>query len=181
MLGCAQSGEIVLNRTSPCIRTLAILAIAAITVAGCADSRLASNAASSPAAATQASGAAAQTQPSRGYSAGYGISSGGFTTDLYTELFGSSKGDDKSAPAGVAGPVAPGPVVASPVVAGPVASNTVQQAQPAFAQPAAAAGAVRQEAAAPEASPAQSTVYGISSNGTTTDLYTELFGPRRHE
>jgi hypothetical protein len=48
-------------------------------------------------------------------------------------------------------------------------------------QPAPAAGVTRQEAAAPEAPPAQSTVYGISSDGTTTDLYTELFGPRRRE
>jgi hypothetical protein len=171
---------------------MAILAAAATTVAGCADSRLAaSNAAPSLAAGAQPSSGTAQAQQSGGYSAGYGLSSDGTTTDLYTELFGSNKrGDkgaptnDKSAPPSVAGPVVSGPavsVVASPVVAGPVASNTVQQAQPAATQPAPASGVVRQEAAAPAAPPAQSTVYGISSNGTTTDLYTELFGPRRRE
>jgi hypothetical protein len=166
---------------------MAILAAAATTVAGCADSRLAaSNAAPGPAAGAQPSSGTAQAQQSGGYSAGYGLSSDGTTTDLYTELFGSNKrGDkgaptnDKSAPPSVAGPVVSGPAVS--VVASPVASNTVPQGQPAATQPAPASGDVRQEAAAPAAPPAQSTVYGISSNGTTTDLYTELFGPRRRE
>jgi hypothetical protein len=189
MLGWIQSGEIALNRSSRCIRVMAILAAVAITVAGCADSRLAANnGASSPAAGAQASGGTTQAQQSGSYSAGYGLSSDGPTTDLYTELFRSNKRDDKGAPANdksappsVAGPVASGPAVSGPVVAGPVASNTVQQAQPAPTQPAPASGGVRQEAAAPAAPPAQSTVYGISSNGTTTDLYTVLFGPRRRE
>jgi hypothetical protein len=152
-----------LNRTSHCIRVMAVLAAAAIMVAGCADSRMAAS-------------NTAQAAPPTGYKTGYGLSSDGPTTDLYTELFRSNKRDDKSGPANdtsapttVAGTVQPNQPVA------PV-SNVVQQVQPAPA-----AGVTRQEAAAPEAPPAQSTVYGISSDGTTTDLYTELFGPRRRE
>jgi len=145
------------------------LAAIAIMAAGCADSRMAaSNAASSPGAGAQAS------------SAGYGISSDGPTTDLYTELFRSNKRDDKSAPAPVAGTVQQNQP--------PSVSATVQQNQPAPLpaatqpdQPARAPGITRQEAAAPEGPPPTATVYGMSSDGPTTDLYTELFGPRRRE
>jgi hypothetical protein len=149
---------------------MAVLGVTAISLAGCADSRLtANNAASSPGAGAQASGGTAQDQSPSGYR---------FTTDLYTELFRSNKRDDKSAPtndtsapASVSGPVAP--------VA--VTSGTPQQDPSARDQSAPAPGVTRQEAVAPETPPAQATVYGISSNGTTTDLYTELFGPRRRE
>ncbi len=154
MLDGLSVGEIVLNRTSRCIRIMAVVA-AAITVAGCADSRMA------------ASNNAQAAQPT-GYKTGYGLSSDGPTTDLYTELFRSNKRDDTNAPTNDKS----APTSAS----GTVASNTVQQGQPASAS-----SIVRQETATTEAPPAQSTVYGISSDGTTTDLYTELFGPRRHE
>jgi hypothetical protein len=157
-----------LNRTSHCIRVMAMLA-AAITVAGCADSRMAAS-------------NTAQAAPPTGYKTGYGLSSDGPTTDLYTELFRSNKRDDKSGPANdnSAPATVPGTVVAGPVPqnqpAAPV-SNAVQHVQPAPA-----AGVTRQEAAAQsEAPPATATVYGLSSDGTTTDLYTELFGPRRRE
>ena len=159
-----------MNRSSRCIRVMAVLGVTAISFAGCADSRLtANNAASSPGAGAQASGGTAQDQSPTGYR---------FTTDLYTELFRSNKRDDKSAPANdtsaptsVSGPVAP-----ATVTSGAVTSGTPQQDQSAPAP-----GVTRQEAAAAEPPPAQATVYGISSNGTTTDLYTELFGPRRRE
>jgi len=157
---------------------MAALAAIAINVAGCADSRLAANNA-----ATSASSGTTQAQPpTPGYQTGYGVSSNGFTTDLYTELFGSNKRDDKtapsnekSAPATVSNASASSTASPAAVVSAPVPPNTVQQAQPA------PASGVRQEASAAEASPAQSTVYGIPSNGMTTDLFTELFGPRRRE
>jgi hypothetical protein len=154
-----------LNRSSRCIRVMAVLGVTAISFAGCADSRLtANNAASSPGAGAQASGGAAQDQSPSGYR---------FTTDLYTELFRSNKRDDKSAPAN--------DTSAPTSVSGPVAPVTVTSGTPQQDPSAPAPGVTRQEAAAPEAPPAQATVYGISSNGTTTDLYTELFGPRRRE
>jgi hypothetical protein len=170
-----RAGEFILNRSFCCIHVMA--ALAAINVAGCADSRLAANNA-----AANTSNGTAQAQPSTpAYQTGYGTSSGGFTTDLYTELFGSNKRDDKTAPsneksasatvpsAGVSG-TAP----SAAAVSGPVPPNTVQQAQPAPTPT-----GVRQEASAAETS--HPTAYGIPSDGPTTDLFTELFGPRRRE
>src|SRR6202049_5344705 len=72
-----------LNRSSPSIRHTVALAAVAILLAGCADSRLAANNAAN--------------QSEQPYSAGYGLSSAGTTTDLYTEFFGSSRRDDKNA------------------------------------------------------------------------------------
>ncbi len=179
MLGWMRAGEFILNRSFCCIRVMAALAAIAINVAGCADSRLAANNA-----ATSASSGTTQAQPpTPGYQTGYGVSSNGFTTDLYTELFGSNKRDDqtapsneKSAPATVPSASVSGTASPAAVVSAPVPPNTVQQAQPAPAP-----AGVRQEASVAEAQPAQSTVYGIPSNGMTTDLFTELFGPRRRE
>jgi hypothetical protein len=144
------------------------LAAIAINVAGCADSRLATNSA-----ATTAASGTAQAQPSTpAYQTGYGTSSGGFTTDLYTELFGANKRDDKtapsnekSAPATVPNTNVSGAAAPAATASAPVPSNTVQQAQP---------GAAVAETSHP-------TAYGIPSDGPTTDLYTELFGPRRRE
>jgi hypothetical protein len=171
MLDWMRAGEFILNRSFCCSRVLAALTAIAINVAGCADSRLAANNA-----AANASSGTTQTQPSSGL---YG---GGFTTDLYTELFGSNQRDDrtapsneKSAPATASNTSASSTASPATVVSAPVPPNTVQQAQPA------PTSGVRQEASAAEASPAQSTVYGIPSNGMTTDLFTELFGPRRRE
>jgi hypothetical protein len=176
MLGWVRSGEFTVNRSFCCIRVMAALAAIAINVAGCADSRLAANNA-----ATSASSVTAQAQPpSPGYQTGYGVSSNGFTTDLYTEMFGSNQRDDKTAPsneksASATAPSANASGTASPatVVSAPVPSNPVQQAQPAQVS------GVRQEASAAEAS--HPTAYGIPSDGPTTDLFTELFGPRRRE
>ena len=158
---------------------MVVLPAAASMIAGCADSRMAAN--------------NADAQASAPYQVGYGMSSNGPTTDLYTEIFGNKARDDRNAPVATAasGPVPQGqPVQGQPVTA----SNTVQRGQPVTAanaaqrgQPATAANAlppgqptafpVAQEEPPPQAVP---TAYGISSNGPTTDLYTEIFGPRNH-
>jgi hypothetical protein len=154
-------------------------------VAGCADSRMAAS--------------NADAQASAPYQTGYGISSNGPTTDLYTELFRNNARDDRNAPAAVSpGAVPQGqPATASSTVPQgqpAIASSTVQRGQPATAsntvqrgQPVTAANSVppAQPAAASvvqqePSPPAVPTAYGISSNGPTTDLYTELFGPRTH-
>jgi hypothetical protein len=180
-------GGTVLNRLSCCIRITVVLAAAAITVAGCADSRNATSNA-------QASGDAP-------YHTAYGIASDGPTTDLYTELFGSSRRDN----ANTAVPASTSPAVAqqqiepvtAPAATKPVqpatasaatrqgqrttASATSRQVQPAPAP--VATQVVQQPATPPQAPPEPDSpaAYGISSNGPTTDLYTELFGPRRRD
>jgi hypothetical protein len=159
---------------------MVVLPAAASMIAGCADSRMAAN--------------NADAQAEAPYQAGYGMSSNGPTTDLYTELFRNKARDDRNAPVATA---AAGPVPQGQAAQGqPVtASNTVQRGQPVTAanaaqrgQPATtaansvppgqpAAVPVAQEEPPPQAVP---TAYGISSNGPTTDLYTEIFGPRNH-
>jgi hypothetical protein len=159
---------------------MVVLPAAASMIAGCADSRMAAN--------------NADAQAEAPYQAGYGMSSNGPTTDLYTELFRNKARDDRNAPVATAasGPVPQGqPVQGQPATA----SNTVQRGQPVTAantaqrgQPAnnaantvppgqPAAVPVAQEEPPPQAVP---TAFGISSNGPTTDLYTEIFGPRTH-
>lgn len=131
----------------------------------------------------------ADAQASAPYQTGYGISSSGPTTDLYTELFRNNARDDRNAPATVSAGTVPQSQPATASSAVPqgqpaVASGTVQRGQPATATAAntvppgqpATAGVVQQEPP-PQAVP---TAYGISSNGPTTNLYTELFGPRTH-
>jgi hypothetical protein len=154
---------------------MVVLPAAATLIAGCADSRMAAN--------------NADAQASAPYQVGYGMSSNGPTTDLYTEIFGGKTRDDRNAPAATAAstPVPQGqPATASNTVqrGQPVtAANTVQRGQPGTTaantvppgQPAPAP--VAQEEPPPQAVP---TAYGISSNGPTTDLYTEIFGPRSH-
>ena len=159
---------------------MVVLPAIASMIAGCADSRMAANNADAQAPAP--------------HQVGYGMSSDGPTTDLYTEIFGGKTRDDRNAPVTTAAssPVQQGqPVQGQPATASntvprgqPVtAANTVQRGQPATTaansvapgQPAAVP--VAQEEPPPQAVP---TVYGISSNGPTTDLYTEIFGPRNH-
>jgi hypothetical protein len=165
------------------------LAVVAIILGGCA---AANNATSS-----QAAGQAEQP-----YKTAYGISSDGLTTDLYTELFGPRRRDDQTVPATAATqPVQPATTVAAtqPVqpVAAPASSTrpatataSTRQAKPAIAsastrqaQPAPAPVEVAQQAAPPQppAEPDVPTAYGITANGPTTDLFTELFGPRRRD
>jgi hypothetical protein len=188
---------IALNRPSHRIRLTVMLAAAAIAVAGCADSRM--TAANAP---SNANAQVASDQGEQPYKTGYGFSSDGPTTDLYTEIFGSSRRDAAPPPA------APQPV--EPVVAStpiqpvqpattPAAKQKAQRAtasatnrqvqptNPAVAtqqvQPAPVTAQVAQPAAAPQPPPEPDmpAAYGITSNGPTTDLYTELFGPRRRD
>jgi len=171
---------VLLNRLSPSIRVTIVLAATAAAVAGCADSRLAANNAAN--------------QSEQPYSAGYGLSSAGTTTDLYTEFFGSSRRDDKNAAQATATASATPPQVQPVTAAAPVqpatASAATKRGQPATAsaptrlvQPAPAATEVAQQPAAPQAPPEPDVpvAYGITANGPTTDLYTELFGPRRRD
>jgi hypothetical protein len=171
---------VLLNRLSPSIRVTIVLAAMAAAVAGCADSRLAANNAAN--------------QSEQPYSAGYGLSSAGTTTDLYTEFFGSSRRDDKNAAQAAATASATPPQVQPVTAAAPVqpatASAATKRGQPATAsaptrlvQPAPAATEVAQQPAAPQAPPEPDVpvAYGITANGPTTDLYTELFGPRRRD
>jgi hypothetical protein len=178
--------EVVLSRSVSCIRATMALAAVAIILGGCA---AANNATSS-----QAAGEAGQP-----YKTAYGISSDGPSTDLYTELFGPRRRDDQTVPPTAATQqVQPAPTVAAtqPVqpAAAPASSTrpgtataSTRQAKPAIAstrqaQPAPAPVEVAQQAAPPPpAEPDVPTAYGITANGPTTDLFTELFGPRRRD
>jgi hypothetical protein len=147
-----------LKHTLRLIAAIVIFAGLAIIVAGCSDARLAAN------------NAASNTgQPrQQSYQTSYGLTSDGPTTDLYTELKGSLQPPAR-------------PQSTAAVQAGPSAAGNNPQGPSAAVngQPAANAGpgAVQQPAAAPREQPT-TTAYGISSDGPTTDLYTELFGPR---
>ena len=171
-----------LNRALSCIRTGAALAAVAIAVAGCA-------------AANNATSAQASAQGEQPYKTMYGMNSDGPTTDLYTEFFGERQ--PKSAPAtNVASAQPVQPVTAQPL--NPVQSGQQSPAatrpgqaqttaagrapQPAYGQPAPGQPVqVAQQPAspAPPPEPDVPTAYGITANGPTTDLYTEIFGPRR--
>jgi hypothetical protein len=160
---------------------------AAITIAGCADSRMAANDASP----------GAQPPPQPDTPAAYGITSNGPTTDLFTELFGSSQRDNGNAvaPAATAQPAQPVTAAAPPQQVQPAtasatnkqgqrtaASAANRQVQPAPA-PLPATQVAQQPVAAPQPPPEPDTpaAYGITGNGPTTDLFTELFGPRRRD
>ena len=80
-----------------------VLPAIAIMIAGCADSRLA---ATNDGVGAQASGESTPARRSTPYQTGYGLTSDGPTTDLYTELFRPNARDDGSA----AAPVSPGAV-----------------------------------------------------------------------
>jgi hypothetical protein len=145
-----------------------VLPALASMVAGCADSRIAG-------ANAQASSENGRTQRPAPVQTGYGLSSDGPTTDLYTELFRSK--DAPTAPSSAT--VAQGqPSTASPVAVAQGQSTTASPAAVPQGRPATAANAAQQMPAAPQAPPATATVYGMSSDGPTTDLYTELFGAR---
>ncbi len=138
-----------------------MIALAALagTLAGCADSHLAATSAGA-----QGSGDIDQPRRKATYQTGYGLSSDGPTTDLYTELFGAKSRSDPNAPA-----VTPALTVAAPQSQPLSAASAAPQPPP----------AAPQAAAVPPAPTA--TVYGIPSNGPTTDLYTELFRSKRPE
>jgi hypothetical protein len=189
-----------LNRALRCICLLVVLAAVAGVVAGCADSRMAAN---------NAGSSAGEVRPPAPYKTGYGFSSDGPTTDLYTELFRPKPRDDTNAPAAVSsgavqqgqptsapGAVRQGPAVAqtppvpapgavrqgSVVAQAPPASSTARQGSAvAQAAPAPAPGGVQQQPAEAPAPPPTPTAYGIPSDGPTTDLFTELFGRRNQQ
>jgi hypothetical protein len=146
-------GEIALKYSSRCILVVVVLAGLAMVAAGCSDSRMAANNAASN---------SGEAQPS-GYRTGYGTTSEGYTTDVYTELKGSLQRT-------------PRPQTA--------AAGSVQQGQPATSagvngqQVAASGPGVVQQPAGPPREDPTPTAYGISSDGPTTDVYTALFGPR---
>jgi hypothetical protein len=172
-----------------------MLTAVAITIAGCADSRVAGT---NP---SNASAQAASDQGEQSYKTGYGFTSDGPTTDLYTELFGSSRRDaaPPAAPQPVEPVVASTPIQPVPPATTPAAKQKAQRAtatatnrqvQPANAtvatqpvQPAPVTAQAVQPPPQPQA-PAEAdtpTAYGITSNGPTTDLYTALFGSRRRD
>jgi hypothetical protein len=146
------------------------LCAVAIVVAGCA---AANNTTSS--------------QGEQPYKTAYGLSSEGTTTDLYTEMFGSSRDKNAAQPAtATATTQQVQPATATqPVQPAPASGPTRQAATTATrrVQPAPAATEVAQQPAAPQPPPEPDvpTAYGITANGPTTDLYTELFGPRRRD
>jgi hypothetical protein len=168
-----------------CIRTVTALAAVAIVVAGCA-------------AANNATSAQASGQGDQPYRTMYGISSEGTTTDLYTEFFGSRQPPPATNVA-AAQPVQPvtaqpiSPVQQSTTAARPGQTTTAtnrqtttanRAPQPAYGQSAPIQPApvqVAQQPAPPPPPPEPDTpaAYGITANGPTTDLYTEIFGPRR--
>jgi hypothetical protein len=136
------------------------------TVAGCADSHFASSNAS-----MQTSSDTGRTQREPPVQVGYGMTSDGPTTDLYTELF-RPKRDEAPAAVAQGQPAAGVPTTIAqgrPGTGSAVAPN----------QPAMASNAMPPAPAAPPAEPATQTAFGLSSNGPTTDLYTELFGKNR--
>lgn len=147
-----------------------VLPALAGTVAGCADSHFASSNAS-----MQTTSDTGRTQREAPVQVGYGMTSDGPTTDLYTEIF-RPKRDEAPAPAAVAQgqPTAAAPATVAQGRPGARSPATVAQNQPAMAS-----NAVPPAPAAPPAEQATPTAYGISSNGPTTDLYTELFGKNR--
>jgi hypothetical protein len=148
-----------------------VLPALAGTVAGCADSHFASSNAS-----MQTSSDTGRTQREPPVQVGYGMTSDGPTTDLYTEIFRPKRDEAPAAPAAVAQgqPTAAAPAAVAQGRPGATSSATVAQNQAAPV-----ANTVPPAPAAPPAEQATPTAYGISSNGPTTDLYTELFGKNR--
>ena len=130
----------------------------------------------------------------------YGMTSEGTTTDLYTEIFGSSptaagarngrglgptrsaRGDATRCTNRFHEPAAPGPTerridLSGP--AGPDRDGRSRRRKPAAAQPAPVQVAQQPAPPAPPPEPDVPTAYGITANGPTTDLYTAIFGPGR--
>jgi hypothetical protein len=176
-----------LSRALSCIRIAVALAVVAVVAGGCA---AANNTASS-----QASG-----QGEQPYKTAYGLSSSGTTTDVYTEIFGprqpppapaTNVASAEPAQPVTAQPISPAQQGTTPARPGqtPTATNRQNQStaanrapQPAYGQPAPIQPVqVAQQPAPPQPPPEPDmpTAYGITANGPTTDLYTEIFGPRR--
>ena len=159
-----------MNRSSHRFRVTISFAAVAIILGGCA-----------------AANNAASNEGEQRYRTAYGIPSEGMTTDLYTELFGSRKpaatpttatattAQEQPATASASTPQGqPKTATAAARQTQPaMASSTPRQVQPAPAEIA--------QQPPPEPEPDIPVAYGITAKGPTTDLYTELFGPRRHD
>jgi hypothetical protein len=146
-------GEIVLKHSLRRIPVIVVFAGLAMVTAGCSDSRMAAN------------NAAANSDELVGERTGYGTRSGGYTTDVYTELKGSLQRAPRPQTA-ASGPVQPGQPATS---AGPGGQQVA----------ASGPGVVQQPAGPPPEDPTP-TAYGISSDGPTTDVATWLFGSKNH-
>jgi hypothetical protein len=175
-LSCTSVGEIVLNRALRYLQVTTVLAAVAITVAGCASSI-----------------DTAQTE--QPYKTAFGMTSDGPTGDLYTEFFGPHGNNQQNAamaaPAAVPPPSQPATATATPQQMQPT-TRTAANRQPVTVAPEYRRGQVAQgqpistpaevgPPPAPPAEPGTPTAYGISSNGTTTDLYSVFFGPKRRD
>jgi len=165
--GCRAPGTILKHalRYRPVIIAFAGVAIVA---AGCSDSRMAANNAVSNNGQNSS-----QVQQSN-HQVGYGLSSEGPTTDLYTELKGSLQRPERPQATGTvqqaAGPV-PQAAPAGPVQQGTTAGVSGQHV-------ADSRSATAQQPVAPPREEPTATVFGMSSDGPTTDVYSALFGPR---
>jgi hypothetical protein len=154
-------------RHSPAIVAFAGLAIVA---AGCADSRLATNNAASN------SGQVQQPVQQSSYQVGYGLSSDGPTTDLYHEFKHTLEPPERPQVAAITvQPGAPAPVN------GQVADSSPGPgvAQQGVAQQGVAQQPVAQQPAAPPREAPTATMYGMNSDGPSTDIYSALFGRNR--
>jgi hypothetical protein len=133
-------------------RTATAFAAVAVAIAGCA-----------------ATNNVTTSQGEQPYKTGYGLTSDGPTSDLYTELFGSRK-------------TATSPSTAT-TQQGQSATETASTRQPqpgtptVSAQPRPPSSGTTQ----PPPEPDIPVAYGITANGPTTDLFTELFGPTRRD
>ena len=159
-------------RHSPAVVVLAGLAIVA---AGCADSRLAANNAASN------SGQVQQPVQQSGYQVGYGLSSEGTTTDLYHEFKHSLEPPERPQVAATVQPGAPAPVNGQQVADSSASPSVVRQgvAQQGTVQQGVAQQPVAQQPAAPPREAPTATMYGMNSDGPSTDIYTALFGRNR--
>jgi hypothetical protein len=154
-------------RHSPAVVVLAGLAIVA---AGCADARLAANNAASNSGQVQQ-----QVQPAS-YQTGYGLTSEGPTTDLYHEFKHSLEPPERPQLATTVQQQAPAPVNGQQVAESSPGPSVVQQGA---AQQGVAQQPVAQQPAAPPREAPTATMYGMNSDGPSTDIYTALFG-RNH-
>jgi hypothetical protein len=154
-------------RHSPVVVVLAGLAIVA---AGCADSRLAANNAASN------SGQVQQPVQQSGYQVGYGLSSEGTTTDLYHEFKHSLEPPERPQVAATVQQGTPAPVNGQQVAESSPGPGVAQQGT---AQQGVAQQPVAQQPAAPPREAPTATMYGMNSDGPSTDIYTALFGRNR--
>jgi hypothetical protein len=148
--------------------SLAVVVFAglAIVVAGCSDTRLAANNAASNGGQVQQSS----------YQVGYGLSSDGPTTDLYHEFKHSLEPPERPQVAATAQPEAAAPVNGSQVADSRSGPGATQQS---VGQQAATQQTVAQQPAAPPREAPTATMYGMNSDGPTTDIYSALFGRNR--